>query len=66
MEMLSIAVYAGTFLKELEVSTSGKEPVRPAGRPEEAHGGGLRDLARAAGALGTVAVLAAFLSLAAR
>ena len=62
MEMISIAVYARSFLKELEESTSGRESARPAARPSGSPG----VLLRAAGAIGAVAILAVFLSLAAR
>jgi len=39
MEMISIAVYASSFIKDLAEATSGKEPERPVARPG-------RDLAR--------------------
>jgi hypothetical protein len=66
MEMISIAVYARSFLKDLEESTSGRESPRPLARPELSPSGSPGFLLRAAGAIGAVAILAAFLSLAAR
>ena len=65
--MISIAVYTRSFLKELEESTGGKQRPVPAERPEPTPSRSrLGVLARAAGVAGTVAILATFLSLAAR